>query len=115
MSKKERLRKRWEGREHERFAKTGRGNANTAEIELVKNYLRKIHPETARKMDIAKATGLGQDRVLIILNLLSGVSDDNKDDDAEFVPKNFLVYDIDDEKECRYGIFKDNNTGGKNE
>jgi len=61
QSKKERLKRRWEDSDKERFPKTGRGNANIAEVELVKNYLRRIHPETARKMDIAKNTGLGQD------------------------------------------------------
>ena len=115
QSKKERIRERWENADRERFPndkKTGRGNANVEEIEMVKNYLRKIHPETARKVDIAKATNLGQDRVLIILNLLSGVSDDNKDDNAEFVPKDFLLYEDEDEKETRYGIYKDLNNKG---
>jgi len=94
-------------REEERSTKGGRGNVNVGEIEKVKGYLRVIHPETARKVDIAKATNLGQNRVLIILNLLSGVSDDKKDDDAEFVPKDFLLYEDIEEKETRYGIAKD--------
>jgi len=114
QSKKERLRERWEGKEDQRFAKTGRGNCNVEEIEKVKQYLRSIHPDTARKVEISKSTGIKQDRVLIILNLLSGVSDDNKDEDAEFIPKDFLVYDCGDEENTRYGIFKDTN-GGKNE
>jgi len=87
--------------------KTGRGNTNNEEIELVKNYLRNIHPESARRVDIAKSTGLGQDRVLIILNLLSGVCEDEKGNDAEFIPKDFLVFEDTDEKETRYAIFKD--------
>ena len=115
QSKKERLKERWLGREEERFSKTGRGNVKTDDVELVKNYLRSIHPDTARKFDIAKSTGLKQDRVLIILNLLSGVSDDDKDEDAEFVPRDFLVYDTGDEKDTRYGIFKDKEKRNKYE
>jgi hypothetical protein len=113
MSKKERIRKRWEGKESERFKNTGRGNTNVEEIERVKDFLRSIHPETARKFDIAKATGLGQDRILIIINLLSGVSEDKKEEDAEFVPKDFLVFDEDDEKDTHYGIWKDIKLGIK--
>ena len=115
QSKKERIRERWAGKvrfENDKKA-TGRGNANVEEIEKVKEYLRKIHPETARKVQISQATGIKQDRVLIILNLLSGVSDDNKDDDAEFVPKDFLVMEDDEENELRYGIFKDTKLGIK--
>ena len=87
--------------------RTGRGNVNTDEIERVKNYLRSIHPNTARKVDIAKAAGVDQARCLILLNLLSGVSDDKS---TEFDSKDFLVYEDDDGKYLTYGIYKD--TGG---
>jgi hypothetical protein len=114
MSKKERLRKRLEGIENERFKNTGRGNANVDEVERVKEYLRETFPKTARKMDIAKSIGLGQDRILIILNLLSGVSEDNQDNDTEFAPKDFLVYEDENGENTRYGIFADIKTGIKN-
>jgi hypothetical protein len=106
MSKKERIRERWEGKE--RFpVKTGRGNCNVGEIELVKEHLRKNHPAPCRKVDMAKSTGIGQDRILIILNLLSGVSEDNQREDADFISKDFLVYEDEDDGVMRYGIAKD--------
>ena len=107
MSKKERLRLRWEGKEEQRFEKTGRGNCNVDEIERVKKYFRDTYPDKMRKMDIAKSLGINQARTLIILNLLSGVSEDKKDEGAEFVPKDFLIYEDEDSGEMRYGIYKD--------
>jgi hypothetical protein len=105
MNKKEHIQQRWEEKEEERLKSTGRGNLAN-DHQLVIDYLRSIHPEKARKMDIAKSTGLGQDRILIILNNLSGVCDDKKDEE-EFVFQDFLVYEDEDEKETRYGIFRD--------
>jgi hypothetical protein len=102
MSKKERIRQRWEGKE--RF-QTGRGN-RAADHQLVIDYLRQIHPKTARKIAIAEATGINQARVLIILNNLSGLKDDYKDgiEGAEFP---FLVYETGTERNTEYGIYKD--------
>ena len=102
MSKKERLQKRWTGKEHERF-KTGRGHRSN-DHEFVIEYLRKIHPDTARKITIAEATGLKQDRVLIILNNLSGLKNDYSEgyiDNDEFP---FLVYECDVDGNTQYGI-----------
>jgi hypothetical protein len=115
MSKKERLRRRWEGRENERFPiKTGRGNVVIEDVEKVKEYLRGIFPGKARQMDIAICTGIEESRVLGILNLLSGVSEDKKDDGSEFMPKDFLIFQDDEGRDTRFGIWKDAKTGIKN-
>jgi hypothetical protein len=107
MSKKKRLRIRWEGKE--RFPITGRGHREDDNL-LVIDYLRSIHPATARKVDIAKNAGLGQDRVLIILNNLSGLKDDYSDasETKEFP---FLVYESDEGEYTEYGIWKDEKLG----
>lgn len=86
--------------------KTGRGH-RAEDHHLVMDYLRRIHPKTARKMTIAKKCKLDQNRVLIILNNLSGVSEDKDKEDAEFIPKDFLIYQDDGGEFTRYGIWKD--------
>jgi len=54
--------------------------------------------------------GCSQARALIILNILSGVSNDREKDGAEFVPKDFLVGENDD-KPVTYFIYKDKELG----
>jgi len=88
---------------------TGRGH-RADDNELVKDYLRSIHPNTARKVQIAKNTGLDQARVLIILNNLSGLENTYEGgikNDSKF---SFLVYESCN-KPITYGIFKDEETG----
>ena len=86
--------------------KTGRGH-RAGDHQLVMDYLRGIHPKTARKATIAKKCKLNQARVLIILNNLSGVSEDKDKEDAEFIPKDFLVYEEYENGYTRYGISVD--------
>jgi len=93
--------------------KTGRGNTNLEEIEKAKEFFRKMHPKPIRKVELAKAVGCSQARALIILNILSGVSNDKEKDGAEFVSKDFLVYEDDEGGYTRYGIYKDAQGGIK--
>jgi len=90
--------------------KTGRGNANTIEIEKAKKYFRKMHPNLIRKVELANFIGCSQARALIILNLLSGVSND-KDKAGGFMTRDFLVFEDDDLGFTRYGISKDVESG----
>jgi len=83
--------------------KTGRGNKGD-DHEQVKGLLRKVHPETLRKVEISVITGIPQDRVMIILNNLSGVNESEIDHD-------FLVYSDEENKYTEYGIAKDKKTG----
>jgi len=87
--------------------KTGRGNTNLEEIEKAKEFFRKMHPKPIRKVELANYVGCSQARALIILNILSGVSNDKEKDGAEFVSKDFLVYEDDEDGYTRYGIYKD--------
>jgi hypothetical protein len=84
---------------------TGRGH-RADDHKLVVDYLRSIRPKTARKITISQATGIKQDRVLIILNNLSGLQNDYKDGmgNDEFP---FLVYECQDNGRTVYGIAKD--------
>jgi hypothetical protein len=85
---------------------TGRGY-RADDHQLVIDYLRSIHPKTARKVTIAKETGLRQDRVLIILNNLSGFENTHEDgikNDGKF---SFLVYEDNEGDRTEYGIWKD--------
>jgi len=112
QSKKERIRERWEGKEDTRFNKTGRGHRSD-DHEKVKDYLRKIHPETARKVQISQATGIKQDRVLIILNNLSGLQDTYTTDSVNKSDVPFLVYEEQNKITgyTQYGIYKCTETG----
>jgi hypothetical protein len=103
MSKKERLRKRWEGRENERFPKTGRGNIDTEALEKCKQFLRD-HPEGVTAIQIAEITGTSQARAARLFDLLSGGQDGESGQD-------FLVYVDDEEDPPLYFISKDD--GGK--
>jgi hypothetical protein len=87
--------------------KTGRGNTNVEEIDKAKAFFRQEHPRPIRKVELAKAVGCSQARALIILNILSGVSNDKEKDGAEFVSKDFLVGENDDCKPLTYFISKD--------
>jgi len=87
--------------------KTGRGNTNLDEIEKAKEFFRKMHPNPIRKVELAKAVGCSQARALIILNILSGVSNDKEKDGTEFISKDFLVGENDDQKPLTYFIYKD--------
>jgi hypothetical protein len=78
---------------------TGRGNIDHDQINKTKQYLRNIHPETARIVDIAHYVDCDQLRAARLLDLLSGAENANAD---------FLVYADDNN---RYGIFKDTETG----
>jgi len=91
--------------------KTGRGNANLDEIDRAKAFFRQEHPRPIRKVELAKAVGCSQARALIILNILSGVSNDKEKDGAEFVSKDFLVGENDFEKPLTYFIYKDKELG----
>jgi hypothetical protein len=91
--------------------KTGRGNTNVEEIEKAKEYFRRMHPNPVRKIELANYIGCSQTRALIILNILSGVSNDKEKDDAEFIPKDFLVGENDDQKPLTYFIYKDKELG----
>jgi hypothetical protein len=84
---------------------TGRGNVNEAEINLAKDYLRRIHPKTARLKDIADFAGVSNARARGLMDLLSGVSNDKAEE--EFDTKSFLVGINDDVKPATYFIFKD--------
>jgi len=87
--------------------KTGRGNINVEEIGKAKEFFRKMHPRPIRKVELAKAVGCSQTRALIILNMLSGVSNDMNKEGAVFIPKDFLVYEAYKDGYLRYGIYKD--------
>jgi len=87
--------------------KTGRGNTNLDEIDKAKEFFRKMHPKPVRKVELAKAVGCSQARALIILNILSGVSNDKEKDGAEFVSKDFLVGENDEQNPLTYFISKD--------
>jgi hypothetical protein len=89
--------------------KTGRGN-RANDHELVMDYLRKIHPETASGIMIARETGIDRGRVMIILNNLSGLKDNYAagDTDGEFP---FLVYEQGEDRHTEYGISKDVENG----
>jgi hypothetical protein len=87
--------------------KTGRGNTNLDEIDKAKAFFRQEHPRPIRKVELAKAVGCSQARALIILNILSGVSNDKEKDGAEFISKDFLVGENDDQKPLTYFISKD--------
>jgi len=91
--------------------KTGRGNVDLHQIELVKKCLRKAHPNGLRKVEIARAIGVDQARCLILLNLLSGVSGDKEKEGAEFVSSDFLVCEDREGKYTKYYIFKDRELG----
>lgn len=90
--------------------KTGRGNRG-ADVQLVMDYLRSIHPATARKITIADKTGIRQDRVLIILNVLSGICDSYSYEAMEGKAFQFLVYETGDKGKTEYGIAKDVENG----
>lgn len=92
-------------------AKTGRGNVNLHEIQLVKEYMRKMHPKEVRTKEIACYVGCSQTRARGLMDLLSGVNNDKKAKDAVFDSKGFLVGMNDDKKPAAYFIFKDNETG----
>jgi hypothetical protein len=89
--------------------KTGRGN-RANDHELVMDYLRKIHPETASGIMIARETGIDRSRVMIILNNLSGLKDNYAagGTDREFP---FLVYEQGENRHTEYGIYRDIETG----
>jgi hypothetical protein len=89
--------------------KTGRGNANLDEIEKAKEYFRKMHPKPIRKVELANYIGCTQARALIILNVLSGVSNDKEK--GAFIPKDFLVGENDDQNPLTYFIYKDKELG----
>jgi len=91
--------------------KMGRGNTNLDEIEKAKAFFRREHPRPIRKVELAKAVGCSQARALIILNVLSGVSNDKEKDGAEFVSKDFLVGENDDQRPLTYFISKDKKLG----
>jgi len=91
--------------------KTGRGNANLDEIERAKEFFRKMHPKPIRKVELANYVGCSQARALIILNILSGVSNDKEKDGAEFISKDFIVGENDDTRPLTYFIFKDKELG----
>jgi len=91
--------------------KTGRGNTNVDEIEKAKEFFRKMHPRPVRKVELANYIGCSQARALIILNILSGVSNDRDKEGAEFVPKDFLVGENDDMRPTTYFIYKDKALG----
>jgi len=91
--------------------KTGRGNANLDEIDKAKAFFRREHPRPIRKVELAKAVGCSQARALIILNILSGVSNDKEKDGAEFVSKDFLVGENDDTRPTTYFVAKDRELG----
>ena len=91
--------------------KTGRGNTNLNEIDKAKEFFRKMHPRPIRKVELANYVGCSQARALIILNILSGVSNDKKKDGAEFIPEDFLVGENDDQNPLTYFIYKDKETG----
>ena len=85
---------------------TGRGH-RSSDHEFVIDYLRKIHPKTARKITISHETGIKQDRVLIILNNLSGLKDTYNTDDIQDKDFPFLVYECQENGYTEYGIWKD--------
>jgi hypothetical protein len=87
--------------------KTGRGNANLGEIDKAKEFFRKTHPRPIRKVELANYIGCSQARALIILNILSGVSNDKEREGAEFISKDFLVGENDDQNPLTYFIYKD--------
>jgi len=91
--------------------KTGRGNTNLGEIDKAKEFFRLKHPRPIRKVELANYVGCSQARALIILNILSGVSNDREKDGAEFVPKDFLVGENDDTSPLTYFIYKDKKLG----
>jgi len=91
--------------------KTGRGNANVGEIDKAKEFFRKMHPKPVRKVELANYIGCSQARALIILNILSGVSNDKEKEGAEFVSKDFLVGENDDQNPLTYFIYKDKEMG----
>ena len=91
--------------------KTGRGNTNLDEIEKAKAFLRKMHPKPIRKVELSNYVGCSQARALIILNILSGVSNDKEKDGAEFVSKDFLVGENDDTRPTTYFVAKDRELG----
>ena len=97
MSKKERLHKRWEGKEPERF--TGRGHINHDELEKVKEYMR-AHPEGVTPVVLSKHIGCTQARAARLLDLLSGSVEGNAN-------STFLVYADEDVDPPVYRIFKD--------
>jgi len=91
--------------------KTGRGNTNLNEIDKAKEFFRKMHPRPIRKVELANYVGCSQARALIILNILSGVSNDKEKDGAEFSSKDFLVGENDDQNPLTYFIYKDKEMG----
>ena len=95
-----------------KIKKTGRGN-RAGDHQLVIDYLRSIHPETARKITISQATGIKQNRVLIILNNLSGLQDTYSAEgiNSENIP--FLIYETGEKRQTEYGIAKDIERGLK--
>ena len=103
MSKKERIRQRWAGREDERFARapTGRGNIRTDEVDKVKAYMRQ-HPEGVTAVVIAKNVGCSQARARGLLDYLSGGTVDSVNTD-----NSFLVSMDDEVHPPIYRIFKD--------
>ena len=109
MKKKQRIKLRWEGREHERF-KTGRGHVAIEVIEAVKDYLRSIHPETATAKDIGDYIGVSGARAVRILDILSGSI--NQSENSQF---EFLVYETGKPRNTKYGIYLDQKTGIKPE
>ena len=107
MKKKERIKKRWEGREFERFNKTGRGHTDVEALEAVKEYLRSVHPETASAKDIGNYIGRSGPRAARIIDMLSGSV--NQSENSKF---DFLVYEEGwEKKHTRYGIYLDHKTG----
>jgi len=105
MKKKQRIKLRWEGREHERF-KTGRGHLATEVIEAVKDFLRASHPETVSAKDIGDYIGISSVRALRILDILSGSI--HQSENSKF---DFLVYETGKPRQTRYGIYLDRKTG----
>jgi len=100
MSKKQRIKKRWEGKEEERFSKTGRGHINHDELDKVKAYMR-AHPEGVTAIEVAKFADVSQARAARLLDLLSGDVEDNENMETDF-----LIY-ADDENPPNYFIAKD--------
>jgi hypothetical protein len=99
MSKKERIRKRWEGRENERFKNTGRGNKDDETLEKCKQFLRD-NPKGVTAIQVADYTGVTQARAARLLDLLSGGQEGESGRD-------FLVYMDDEENPPLYFISKD--------
>jgi antitoxin component of RelBE/YafQ-DinJ toxin-antitoxin module len=93
-----------------REKKTGRGNKDTEQLDLVKEYIRNRHPIEVRAIEVSEyltrkqGEKVSQARATRLLDILSGGIDG-------LSGQEFLVGMNDDEKPTTYFIFKDAELG----